>query len=274
MPELPEVETLARELRPHLTGRAIARVILHWPGCIATPSPRAFVRRMEGRTIREIRRRGKFLWFVLDEGAWLVHLRMTGRLLLLSASAPDPYARADFLLADGRLLRFQDLRKFGRLYWVPDPGTIFTDLGPEPLDPEFRPEDLARQLAGRRGRLKALLLDQSVVAGIGNIYADEALWRARLHPMRPAASLTPGEIRRLWRGIREALQAGLRHRGTTIQWYRRPEGGSGGYQRYLRVYGRAGQPCTRCATPIVRRVLQGRSTYFCPSCQPLPEESP
>ena len=231
MPELPEVETLVRELRPHVTGRRIGHVILHWPGCVATPAPCQFVQRMTGREIQEVRRRGKFLWFVLDAGAWLVHLKMTGRLFLLPASAPDPYARADFILDDGRILRFQDLRKFGRLYWIADPEPIFRPLGPEPLDPQFRPEDLARQLAGRRGRLKALLLDQSVLAGIGNIYADEALWRARLHPMRSANSLTGAELRRLWKGIREALLAGLRHHGTTIQWYRRPEGDSGEHQR-------------------------------------------
>lgn len=267
MPELPEVETLVQELRPQVTGRRIDDVILHWPGCVATPSPRAFIRRMKGRIIREVRRRGKFLWFVLDHGAWLVHLKMTGRLFLLPMSEPDPHARADFVMDDGRILRFQDLRKFGRLYWVPDPEPFFRPLGPEPLDPRFRPEDLARQLAGRRGRLKALLLNQSVMAGIGNIYADEALWRAGLHPMRSAASLNGEEIRRLWKGIREVLLAGLRHHGTTIQWYRRPEGSSGAHQRYLRVYGRAGRPCFRCGTPIVRQVLQGRSAYFCPVCQ-------
>lgn len=267
MPELPEVETLVQELRPHVTGRRIDQVILRWPGCVATPSPRVFVRRMKGRWIQEVGRRGKFLRFVLDQGSWLVHLKMTGRLLLLSAFEPDPYARADFILDDGRILRFQDLRKFGRLYWVADPERIFRQLGPEPLDPQFRPEDLARRLAGRRGRLKALLLNQSVLAGIGNIYADEALWRARLHPMRPAASLNGEEIQRLWEGIREALLAGLRHHGTTIQWYRRLEGGSGEHQRYLKVYGHAGQPCQRCETPIVRQVLQGRGTYFCPACQ-------
>jgi len=267
MPELPEVETLVRELRPHVTGRRIVEVNLHWPGCVAVPSPRAFIQHMRGRAIQEVRRRGKFLWFLLDEGAWLVHLKMTGRLSLLPAAEPDPYARADFVLDDGRVLRFQDLRKFGRLYWVPDPAPIFRGLGPEPLDPGFRPSDLARRLARRRGRLKAQLLDQSVLAGIGNIYADEALWRARLHPMRAADSLSAAEIRRLWRGIREALLAGLRHHGTTIQWYRRPEGGSGQHQRYLRVYGRAGRPCFRCGAPIVRQVLHGRSTYFCPVCQ-------
>ncbi|MFN3928377.1 MAG: bifunctional DNA-formamidopyrimidine glycosylase/DNA-(apurinic or apyrimidinic site) lyase [Thermoflexus sp.] len=267
MPELPEVETLVRELRPHLAGRRIEQVTLHWPGSVATPSPRMFIQRMKGRAIQEIRRRGKFLWFVLDEGAWLVHLKMTGRLFLLPAPEPDPHARADFALDDGRILRFHDLRKFGRLYWVADPGQILRNLGPEPLDPQFRPQDLAQQIAGRRGRLKALLLDQSIIAGIGNIYADEALWRARLHPMRSAASLTEGEIQRLWKGIRDALLAGLRHHGTTIQWYRRSEGESGEHQRYLRVYGRAGRPCFRCGTPIVRQVLQGRSVYFCPSCQ-------
>ncbi len=267
MPELPEVETLARELRPHVDGRRIERVILYWPGSVALPSPRAFIQRMEGRTIQGIRRRGKFLWFVLDEGAWLVHLKMTGRLFVLPAPTPDAHARADFLMDDGRVLRFHDLRKFGRLYWAPDPERILGALGPEPLDPQFRPEDLARRLAGRRGRLKALLLNQSVIAGIGNIYADEALWRAGLHPMRPASSLTPQEIHRLWKGIRAALRAGLRHHGTTIQWYRRPDGGSGEHQRYLRVYGRAGQPCVRCGTPIARQTLHGRSTYFCPACQ-------
>lgn len=269
MPELPEVETLARELRPHLVGRRIRQVALYAPRSVAMPSPVAFVRRLQGQTVREVRRRGKFLWFVLDRGAWLVHLKMTGRLFLLEDPAPDPHARADFFLDDGRVLRFSDVRRFGRLYWVPDPAQVLGGLGPEPLDPAFGPEALAERLRGRRGRLKALLLDQRVIAGVGNIYADEALWRARLHPQRRADRLTPGEIRRLWRGLREALAAGLRHHGTTVQWYRRADGTAGEHQRYLRVYGRAGRPCPRCGTPIERLRIQGRSAYICPSCQPL-----
>ena len=270
MPELPEVETLVRELEPRVTGRRIERVILRWPRSVATPSPHAFAQRIRGQTIRSLRRRGKFLWFALDQGALLIHLKMTGRLFLLSRPEPDAHARADFILDDGRILRFSDVRKFGRLYWVQDPEVILSALGPEPLDPHFGPEDLARRLSGRRGRLKALLLDQRVIAGVGNIYADEALWRARLHPMRPAASLSPAEVRRLWASLRAALRAGLRHHGTTIQWYRRPDGKAGAHQRYLRVYGRAGQPCPRCQTPIARLLLQGRSTYCCPVCQPPP----
>ncbi len=270
MPELPEVETLVRELGPRVTGCRIERVILRWRRSVATPSPHAFAQRIRGQTIRSLRRRGKFLWFTLDQGALLIHLKMTGRLFFLSHPEPDAHARADFILDNGQILRFSDVRKFGRLYWVQDPEVVMGTLGPEPLDPDFGFEDLARRLSGRRGRLKALLLDQRVIAGVGNIYADEALWRARLHPMRPAASLSPAEIRRLWASLRAALRAGLRHHGTTIQWYRRLDGEAGAHQRYLRVYGRAGQPCPRCRTPIARLLLQGRSTYFCPACQPPP----
>lgn len=272
MPELPEVETIVRGLRngwgpeaPPLPGRRIVGVRVRWPGHIACPTPLAFRRRIRNRTILDIHRRGKFLTFCLDRGALLIHLKMSGDLVLAPAAAPrDRFERTVFALDDGRELRFNDARKFGRVYLVDDPQAVLGLLGPEPLEARWTAQALAEQLARRHRPLKPLLLDQTFVAGIGNIYADEALHRARLHPRRYSDTLQPEEIRRLWKAIRQALRSGLRHNGASLDWVYR----GGNFQNHFRVYGRAGQPCRTCGTPITRIIVAQRSTHYCPNCQP------
>lgn len=274
MPELPEVETLARELRGVLIGRMVVGVEVRWPRTVAVPDPETFARRLTGRRIREIRRRGKWLLLGLDEGTWLlVHLRMSGRLTVEEAHAPDDaHTRVVFYLDDGRRLRFSDPRKFGRMVLVDDPGAVLGDLGPDPLGPDLTPEQLARVLRGRRVRLKPLLTDQRFLAGLGNIYADEVLWGAGLHPLRRADTLTPEEIARLHKAIRQVLAEAIARRGTTLpdQRYVLPDGRPGEFAPHLAVYGREGQPCPRCGAPIVRTRVEGRSAHYCPRCQQPP----
>lgn len=275
MPELPEVESLARALRqggadgaPPLVGRRIVGVRLNWPGHVDRPSPRTFRARLRGRTVRAVGRRAKYLVVELDRGTLLLHLRMSGDLRLApTGSPPDRFTRSILRLDDGWELRFSDARKFGRLFLVDDPAEVVGGLGPEPLERSFTAPMLARRLRTTRRVLKPLLLDQRVVAGVGNIYADEALHRAGLHPARRSDSLSPEEAGALWRGLRAALRQGLRHNGASIDWVYR----GGDYQNHFRVYQRAGEPCPVCGTPIVRIVLAQRGTHFCPTCQP---ESP
>lgn len=271
MPELPEVETIARTLRsgdstrPPLPGRTIDRVTLLWPRHIATPSAPQFQSEIAGRTIREVDRRGKYLVFPLDRGTMLIHLKMSGDLTLApTGSPPGRFDHTVFHLDEGWDLRFGDSRKFGKVFLLDDPGPVLTVLGPEPLDRTFTARALGERLRSRARALKPLLLDQSFIAGLGNIYVDEALHRAGLHPLRRSDQLNDEEVRRLWRGIRAALRAGLRHNGASIDWVYR----GGGFQNHFRVYQRAGEPCATCGTSI-RRILVGqRSTHFCPRCQP------
>ncbi len=277
MPELPEVETIARALRHGgrgarpIVGARVDSVWVFWPRSVAAPTLARFRQVWPGRRIQAIGRRGKYLRLDLDAG-WtaLVHLRMSGDLVVLedpTASLPR-YTRLGLLLNDGRRLVFTDVRKFGRWWLTQNPTAILARLGPEPLDPSFTPEQLARRLHGRRGYLKAVLLDQHVIAGIGNIYADEALHRAGLHPLRRAHTLSHAEIAALWQALRAVLQEGLQNNGTSIDWMYR----GGGFQTALRVYGRSGQVCYTCGTRIERIRVAQRSTHFCPSCQPLPAE--
>ncbi len=272
MPELPEVEVIARGLDAWLPGQTIQAVDILWPRSIATPSPETFARRLVGRRIEAVGRRGKFVQMGLDDGARLfVHLRMTGALCRAPADAPlTPYERVWFHLAGPCDVRFADTRKFGRLYLVDDPRLVVGDLGPEPLGEEFTAEWLIGALAGRRTRLKPLLLDQRFIAGLGNIYVDEALHLAGLHPLRPANSLEAGDGRRLHAAIQEVLQSAIGRRGTTLRSYRDAEGDRGENQGFLRAYGRTGQPCRRCGRPIERIIVGQRSTHFCPRCQSLP----
>jgi formamidopyrimidine-DNA glycosylase len=271
MPELPEVETIARGLRcghagvPPMAGMQVERVTLHWPRHVATPSPSAFRRRMRGRTICDVRRRGKYLVFPLDHGTLLVHLKMSGDLRLAPAAEPnDRFDRTILHLSDGWDLRFSDARKFGKLYLLDQPAAMLSRLGPEPLEKAFTPAALAACLTPRRRCLKPALLDQTIIAGIGNIYADEALFRAGLHPLRRTDSLTACEIHDLWRGIRAALRKGLRCDGASIDWVYR----GGDFQNHFRVYQRTGLACYACGTPIARTVIGQRGTHFCPTCQP------
>ncbi len=271
MPELPEVETLARELREGLVGRSIVGVEVRWARTVAAPDPEDFARRLVGRRIREIRRRGKWLLLGLDGGEWLlVHLRMSGRLAVEGADAPeDSHTRVVFHLDDGRRLRFSDPRKFGRMALTACPEDWLGGLGPEPLEPGLTPERLVGMLRGRRVRLKALLADQRFLAGLGNIYADEVLWRAGLHPLRRADTLTAEEVARLHGAIREVLEEAIARRGTTLadRRYVLPDGRPGEFAAHLAVYGREGAPCPRCSAPIVRTRVGGRSAHYCPQCQ-------
>lgn len=270
MPELPEVETIARRLRngweeaPPLPGQRIASVTLRWPRHIATPAAPRFRRAIAGQRIRDVRRRGKYLVLPLDHGTLLIHLKMSGDLLLVSRfEASDPHDHTVFRLEDGWQLRFRDPRKFGRVYLVDDPDQHLAGLGPEPLEQAFTPSVLTGLLRSHRRALKPLLLDQSVLAGLGNIYVDEALHRAHLHPLRRSDRLSEEEIRALWRSIRLSLRRGLRHHGASIDWVYR----GGDFQNYLRVYHRAGEPCPECGTPIQRLLIGQRGTHICPACQ-------
>jgi len=270
LPELPEVEVIARGLDTTLPGRAVGSVDLLWEACVATPAPADFARRVAGRQFVCAGRRGKFIILALDDGQHLLaHLRMTGRLYLISGqeAVEDPHVRAVLHLADGCDLRFADMRKFGRLYLVERPEEITGALGAEPLDPDFTSQRLADMLQQRRARLKFLLLDQRFIAGLGNIYVDEALFRAGLHPLRPSDSLTDEEGRRLWGAVRTVLQEAINRRGTTLSDYRDADGQPGQNQINLRVYGRKDQPCPICGSAIHRIVVGQRGTHYCPRCQ-------
>jgi formamidopyrimidine-DNA glycosylase len=273
VPELPEVETVRRALAPVLEGRRLERVRIDDPLLTRPFAPGGVARRFRGERIATLERRGKYLVMQFDSGrALLMHLRMTGSLRHLPAGrlADDPYRRAVVRLDDGSTLAYRDVRRFGT-WLLLEAGELepylAARIGPEPLDASYRAVDLADRLAGRRAPIKAAILDQRTVAGIGNIYADEALWRARIHPRREAGSLDAAEVRALHRGIRHALELGISRQGATLRDYRRPGGEPGAMQDEFRVYGRAGEPCERCGTPIERVVLAGRGTWYCPTCQ-------
>ena len=269
MPELPEVETIVNDLKPLVEGRSIAQVDLLFPRAVERPSPKAFIEAVEGKRIARLRRRGKYILLELDDGSVLaVHLRLTGR-LLFNAPRDERHLKAVFYLDGGDRLVFADPRKLGRLYWAPKAEDVVGHLGPEPLDESFTPEVLAQRLNGRRCSIKGLLLDQRAIAGLGNIYTDEALFLAGIHPQRPASSLSWEEIERLHGAIQEVLRQGIERRGTTFSDYRDAFGRQGQNQASLNVFRRAGKPCPRCGTEIKRIRVAGRGTYFCPVCQPL-----
>jgi formamidopyrimidine-DNA glycosylase len=282
VPELPEVETVARDLRSRLVGAEISGVRSTWARTLRNVDAASFAAAVTGRTIEAVGRRAKLLVVELSGGLGLtIHLKMTGQLFVVGSGAPDdPYVRLVLELAGGRELRFRDIRKFGKVgLYERDPGTgellverggagVFAATGPEPLDEAFTLRDFRRRLRARRGRLKPLLLDQSFLAGVGNIYADEALWAARLHPLRPAASLRPADEKRLYDAIRRVLAEAVERRGSSIDDYTAPDG-DGEMQERLQVYQRTGEPCPRCGRPIRRIVVGGRSTHFCSWCQRL-----
>jgi formamidopyrimidine-DNA glycosylase len=223
-----------------------------------------------GRRVMAIGRRGKYLIVCLDEGYLLIHLKMSGRLQVVSNRHPfDKHVHVLLGLDNDHELRFHDVRKFGRIYLVDDPLQVTARLGPEPLADEFTLDDFRERLERRSGRLKSLLLNQEFLAGVGNIYADEVLFVARLHPLRKADSLRGEEQDRLYEAIRSVLRQAIGDRGTTLsdRGYTDAEGEAGSYQEQINVYGRAGEPCPRCHTPLQRIVVGGRSTHFCPRCQ-------
>jgi formamidopyrimidine-DNA glycosylase len=298
VPELPEVETVARDLQAWIAGATIREATVHWDRTIRHPQPaERFAAEIAGATIRRVTRRAKTVLIHLEDGRVMtVALRMTGALIVAGAGTPlDPYARVVFTLADGRELRYRDVRKFGRIGLWPGGGLrsvgagrgprsrkvaeggrryrigeVFSGHGPEPLARGFTVARFAERLGRRSAKLKSLLLDQSFVAGVGNIYADEALWRARLHPLRPADTLTDAEVRRLHRAVRQVLREGIANRGASFSDYVGADGEPGANAERLAVYRRTDQPCYRCGRRIERIVVGQRSTHFCPRCQREP----
>ncbi len=296
MPELPEVETVARDLQRAVAGATITDATVTWDRTIRHPQPpERFAAEIAGATIRRVGRRAKTVLVHFEDGRVMtVALRMTGSLLVLpNGAAPDPYVRVAFDLADGRELRYRDVRKFGRIGLWPGGGLrsvgggrgsrskrvaegagrfrigeVFSGHGPEPLSSSFTVARLKERLARRSAKLKTLLLDQSFIAGVGNIYADEALWRARLHPLRAADTLTDAEVRRLHRSMRTVLRQGIANRGSSFSDYVSTDGQPGENAERLMVYRRTDEPCYRCGRPIRRIVVAQRSTHFCPRCQP------
>jgi formamidopyrimidine-DNA glycosylase len=274
MPELPEVESVRRQLEPTLVGRRFERVSIDDPRLVRPYEPAEVAAELEGEHVAAVERRGKYLVVRFESGrVLLIHLRMTGNLLsTASGSLPDdPHRRAVVKLDDGSEVTYHDVRRFGT-WLLLEPGEaepyLAARVGDEPLDALFTAARLGERLAGRRTSLKAALLDQRTLAGMGNIYVDEALWRARLNPLRPASGLDRNELRRLHRGIRAALEHGLARQGSTLRDYRLPDGSGGSMQNEFRVYGRRDEPCDRCGTLITRTQVAGRTTWFCPTCQP------
>jgi formamidopyrimidine-DNA glycosylase len=273
MPELPEVETVARGLRTSLVGATVVGAEVRWARSLVPPNPAAFTRRLTGQAVTDVGRRGKWVVIALSGGdALLVHLRMTGRLALESGPGlDDSHLRVALSLDDGRRLCFVDQRKFGRMVLTAEPQAVLGELGPEPLAESFTAAQFADMLARRRGRIKPLLLNQRFLAGLGNIYTDEVLWRAGVHPLRTADTLTPAEVRRLHRAIRSVTRAAIASGGTTLpdRAYRRADGRPGEFAPRLGVYGRVGQPCPRCGLAIERITVGQRGTHLCARCQPL-----
>jgi formamidopyrimidine-DNA glycosylase len=270
MPELPEVETIVNGLRGPLIGRTFTGVRIGWENIVARPTVPEFQRRIRGQQILGIRRRGKYLIFDLSGGdSLIIHLKMTGQLAVRPGDAPaDTYGHTVFDLDDGHQLRFLDMRKFGRVYLVADENEVVGSLGPEPLADDFTLAEFSALIGRRKGALKPLLLNQQFIAGIGNIYADEALFVAGIHPHHKADTLRGDEIERLYQAIRWVLRQALADEGTTFDGaYRKVDGQEGGHQENLRIFRRKGQPCPRCGSAIERIVVGGRGTHFCPRCQ-------
>jgi formamidopyrimidine-DNA glycosylase len=272
MPELPEAETIASNLRqgshgmPSLLGRRITGAQLLWGRTLETPAFSEFNRRVLGQVIENIWRRGKFIVFSLSSDTLLIHLRMSGDLLVEARSAPLARHHRLILELDGDIrLAFNDARKFGRAWLVADPATVLKALGPEPLDLDLTPGMFYQRLQSHHRQLKSLLLDQTFLAGLGNIYTDEALHLAKLHPLTLAHSLSLPEAERLLDSIRYVLQEGIQRNGASIDWVYR----GGDFQNYFRVYQRTGEPCPVCSTPIQRIIVGQRGTHFCPTCQTI-----
>jgi formamidopyrimidine-DNA glycosylase len=278
MPELPEVESFVRALNqgrnlgagsgdpggfPSIAGSRILRLRCDFPKCLQ-PSPAAVRRALTGARIDKLFRRGKNLAFALERGCFAIHLRMSGRLIVLPRGAPKPpYAHLSIALDSGWVIHLDDARKFGRLRFMEDFSELDSELGVEPLSRGFDAACLARILEKRKRAVKPLLLDQSLIAGIGNIYADESLWRARIHPLRPASSLSPAEVADLVKAVRDSLRAGIKKGGAAIDWVYP----GGRFQEEFSAYGRKGLPCPRCGAEIRRAVVAQRGTHFCPRCQ-------
>jgi formamidopyrimidine-DNA glycosylase len=276
LPELPEVETVAADLRPHLVGRTIVSCDVRFPTIVRHPEPARFAAELAGRRMEAVTRRGKYILHALDCGEdpllLVVHLGMTGQWRIVAAETPEPdHLHAVLDLDDGRLLRYRDTRRFGRLLLGRESELVaarkLPRLGPEPVDPSFTATDLYRRLHVRRAPLKALLLDQMVVAGVGNIYADESCFRARVRPDRPGDTLSRQAVGRLHGALVGVLSEAIANRGSSVDTYRDAWGELGEQQTLLQVYGRGGQPCPRCSRPLAMVRLAGRTTVFCRRCQ-------
>ena len=275
MPELPEVETIRSRLAPGLTGRKLARVEIRDPRLTRPEPPELVAAALQGERVADVRRRGKYLLVVFESGRHLlVHLRMTGNVLHPAPEGheDDPYVRAVVRLDDGSDVLYRDVRRFGT--WdLLEPGDVegyfaLRRLGVEPLSRAFTARRASqRSLAGRRAPVKAALLDQRAAAGVGNIYADEALWYARINPLTPAGELDDEQVAALRDGVRKALRLGVRRQGATLRDYRGADGRRGQMQHEFRVYGREGEPCERCGAPIAKTRAAGRGTWYCPTCQ-------
>ena len=272
MPELPEVETVRNELLPHVIGRRITGVTLVWEGIVKDISVEEFLSRVVGQKIEDITRRGKYLMVRLGSGEYLViHLRMTGSLIVSPGSQEPPrFCRAIIHLDNETSIFFRDPRKFGVMRAVTDSKGIEARLGPEPLEDSFTTDVLAGILAGRKAPIKALLLNQKLIAGIGNMYADEALYTARLNPWQPGGSLSPKEIARLHNEIRRILWTAIENKGASVDTYFRPDGSAGSAHYEFKVaHGLGGKTCSVCGGPIERGLVGNRGTYYCPRCQTL-----
>jgi formamidopyrimidine-DNA glycosylase len=273
MPELPEVETIRSRLAPALAGRRFSGVSILDERLTRPEPPDVVAAELRGERVADVRRRGKYLIFEFESGRHLlVHLRMTGGFQhpTPTSSDTDPHRRALIRLDDGSDVAYRDVRRFGT-WLVLEPGELehYLDarIGGEPLEQTFTAAAFGKALAGRRAPVKSALLDQRAVAGVGNIYADEALWFARIHPLRPAGGLSQADVAALRRGIRNALRRGLERQGATLRDYRNPDGKAGRMQLDFHVYGRTGESCDRCGTPIEKIRVAGRGTWFCPACQ-------
>jgi formamidopyrimidine-DNA glycosylase len=277
VPELPEVETIRVRLAPALTGRRFERVRILDPRLTRPEPPDAVAEALQGERVAQVSRRGKYLIVGFESGRHLlIHLRMTGNVLHPAPEGAEsrPHMRATVTLDDGSDVVYRDVRRFGT-WELLEPGELepyfeARRLGREPLERTFTSAALGRALAGRKAPVKAALLDQRAAAGIGNIYADEALWYARVHPLTPAGQLDAEQIAALRTGVRKALELGVARQGATLRDYRGADGRSGRMQREFRVYGRTGEPCFRCGTPVEKIRAGGRGTWFCPICQPPP----
>jgi formamidopyrimidine-DNA glycosylase len=274
MPELPEVESISVVLRqgkpgqPALVGKTIQGAQLFWERTLAQPAQAEFLQRLPGQLVRDVYRRGKFLVIVLSVDYLLIHLRMSGDIFILSQAEPLPaHTRLALFFKDGTRLAFNDARKFGRLWLVSNPEAVTAGLGPEPLEESLDAITFFNRLHARRRQLKPLLMDQSFMAGLGNIYTDEALHLAKLHPLVLSDHLSMEQSERLLESIRTVLREGIQRNGTSIDWVYR----GGEHQAFLRVYGRTAEPCPICGTPIARLVVGQRGTHFCPICQPAPK---
>ena len=271
MPELPEVETFRLRFLhgtdhiPTLVGKKISGASVLWEKTLVIPSIKAFIQRIKGQKIEDLDRRGKYLIFKLTKDDLVIHLRMSGDLVLESQS--DPIAKHHRLLIEleGDLrLAFNDTRKFGRVWLLEDCQCLFSTLGPEPLDENFTPETLYDMLQEVHRQIKPLLLDQHFIAGMGNIYCDEALYLAGIHPLAKSDSLSQQQAKSLWKAIRTVLNEGILRNGSSIDWVYR----GGGFQNYFQVFRRTGEDCYRCGSPIERIIVGSRSTHICPTCQP------